>query len=70
MTTVRDLCQSHRAEYVTHPRTCHLTKLAKLISHIYTVVLPGVITISKTSPHALMESWYITYCGLQRPSGK
>lgn len=49
MTTVCGLCQSHGAEYVNHPRTCHLTKLVKLISHIYIAVLLGVITISKTS---------------------
>lgn len=49
-----------RARCLNHPRTCHLTKLAKLISRIYIAVLLSVIAISKTSPHALMESWAIT----------
>lgn len=70
MTAVCGLCQSHKAGYANHPRTRHLTKLAKLISRIYIAVLLGVITISKTFPHALMESWDITQCGLQLPSGK
>lgn len=64
MTAVRGLCHSRRAEYVSHPRTCHLTKLEMLISDIYIVVLLGVIIISQTTPpphpHALMESWAIT----------
>lgn len=49
-TTVRNLCQSHGAECVNHPRTCHLTKLATLISRIYIAVLLGVITIGKNFP--------------------